>query len=59
CVDSLVNTTIHCNSPDWCLRNTCPCCTYELQNKPAMIFCLLYAMDGNNSLKSLTTTDRC
>ncbi|KAG1777172.1 hypothetical protein EV702DRAFT_1045562 [Suillus placidus] len=54
CVDSLVNAIIHRNSPDWCLRNACPCCTYELQNEPAMTFRLLYAMDGNDSLKRVS-----
>ncbi|KAG1871810.1 hypothetical protein DFJ58DRAFT_713769 [Suillus subalutaceus] len=56
-VDSLINTVIHRNSPDWRLRNACPCCTYELQNEPTMTFRLLYAMDGNNSLKRVEHSD--
>ncbi|KAG2151480.1 hypothetical protein DEU56DRAFT_869083 [Suillus clintonianus] len=57
-VDSLVNATIHRTSPDWRLRNACPCCTYELKNEPAMTFRLLYAMDGNDSLKRRVCNDR-
>ncbi|KAG2089747.1 uncharacterized protein F5147DRAFT_542268, partial [Suillus discolor] len=53
-MDSLVNVVIHHDSPDWCLWNACHCCTYELQNEPAMTFCLLYAMDGNDSLKRVS-----
>ncbi|KAG1861097.1 hypothetical protein DFJ58DRAFT_839741 [Suillus subalutaceus] len=53
-VDSLINTAIHRNSPDWHLRNACPCCTYELQNEPTMTFRLLYATDGNDSLKRVS-----
>lgn len=53
-VDSLVNAVIRRDSPDWCLQNACPCCTYELQNEPAMTFRLLYAMDGNDSLKRVS-----
>ncbi|KAG2058448.1 hypothetical protein BDR06DRAFT_968459 [Suillus hirtellus] len=50
-VDALVSAALNRNSSDWNLRNTCPCCTYELEGEPPMIFRLLCTMDGNNSLK--------
>ncbi|KIK33852.1 hypothetical protein CY34DRAFT_26971 [Suillus luteus UH-Slu-Lm8-n1] len=50
-VNALVSAALNRNSSDWNLRNTCPCCTYELEGEPPMIFRLLYTMDGNNSLK--------
>ncbi|KAG1834285.1 hypothetical protein DFJ58DRAFT_719367 [Suillus subalutaceus] len=38
-VAALVAESLQCNSPDWRLKHACPACT------------LLYAMDGNDSLK--------
>ncbi|KIK35300.1 hypothetical protein CY34DRAFT_26644 [Suillus luteus UH-Slu-Lm8-n1] len=50
-VDALVSAALNRNSSDWNLRNMCPCCTYELEGEPPMIFRLLYTMDGNDSFK--------
>ncbi|KAI6002559.1 hypothetical protein EDC04DRAFT_2871863 [Pisolithus marmoratus] len=36
---------------DWCLKHACAACTYKLTDEPELKFKLLYAMDGNNSLK--------
>ncbi|KAK0493117.1 hypothetical protein EDD18DRAFT_1310711 [Armillaria luteobubalina] len=38
---------------DWCLRNCCPACTFELNGEEQLEFCMLGAMDGNNSLKRI------
>jgi hypothetical protein len=39
---------------DWHLKNTCPCCTYELEDNMPMSFKLLYTMDGNDLLKRVS-----
>ncbi|KIJ15711.1 hypothetical protein PAXINDRAFT_162818 [Paxillus involutus ATCC 200175] len=36
---------------NWCLKNSCPACTYTLEGEHEPKFKLLYAMDGNNSLE--------
>ncbi|KAG0698993.1 hypothetical protein DFH29DRAFT_983677 [Suillus ampliporus] len=51
CVDSLVTAALRRDMPDWCLKHTCPSCTYELQDEQSLRLRLLYAMDGNDSLK--------
>ncbi|KAH7904896.1 hypothetical protein BJ138DRAFT_1138426 [Hygrophoropsis aurantiaca] len=50
-VDSLVQETLLRDSPDWRLKHACPACTYELKGESKLTFKLLYAMDGNDSLK--------
>jgi hypothetical protein len=40
------------NKPDWQLKNVCPPCTYELVDEE-QTFRLLYAMDGNDSVKQV------
>lgn len=36
---------------DWRIKHTCPACMYKLKNEPTLIFDMLWAMDGNDSLK--------
>lgn len=36
---------------NWRLRNACPACTYKLEGEDELIFSMLIAMDGNESLK--------
>ena len=50
-VDSLVNKALHRNSPSWHLKHFCLACTYILQGEQPLKFLMLYALDGNNSLK--------
>ncbi|KAG1775054.1 hypothetical protein EV702DRAFT_1199651 [Suillus placidus] len=59
---AMVSESLRRDTPDWRLKHACPACTYTLTDKPELIFSLLYAMDGNNSLKrvlrrSLDTDD--
>ncbi|KAG0701438.1 hypothetical protein DFH29DRAFT_982689 [Suillus ampliporus] len=51
CVDSLVTAALRCDTPDWRLKHACPSCTYVLQDEQLLRLRLLYAMDGNDSLK--------
>ncbi|KAG2357549.1 hypothetical protein BDR07DRAFT_1453047 [Suillus spraguei] len=50
-VAALIAESLQCNSPNWCLKHVCPACTYELKDEEELTFRLLYAMDGNDSLK--------
>ncbi|KAG1869718.1 hypothetical protein C8R48DRAFT_746887 [Suillus tomentosus] len=51
CVAAMVAKSLCCDSPDWRLKHVCPACTYELVDEEDLTFKLLYAMDGNDSLK--------
>ncbi|KAG0698760.1 hypothetical protein DFH29DRAFT_809887, partial [Suillus ampliporus] len=50
-VATLLAETLQRDAPDWCLKHACPTCTYNLQDEEDLTFNLLYAMDGNDSLK--------
>ncbi|KAI5985883.1 hypothetical protein EDD15DRAFT_2175514 [Pisolithus albus] len=50
-VDSIVSQALQRDSEDWRLKHTCAACTYKLTGEPELKFKLLYAMDGNDSLK--------
>lgn len=47
----MVAKSLRRDKPDWHLKNVCPACTYELVDEEHLTFRLLYAMDGNDSLK--------
>ncbi|KAF7342696.1 hypothetical protein MSAN_02027500 [Mycena sanguinolenta] len=49
--DSLVNTALGRDTPNWRLKHTCPACMYKLEGEDALIFSMLTTMDGNDSLK--------
>ncbi|KAI6139895.1 hypothetical protein EDD17DRAFT_1782462 [Pisolithus thermaeus] len=51
CMDSIVSRVLQWDSENWHLKHTCAACTYKLTDKPELKFKLLYAMDGNDSLK--------
>ncbi|KAG1888001.1 uncharacterized protein F5891DRAFT_1218431 [Suillus fuscotomentosus] len=51
CVAAMVAKSLRRDSPDWRLKHVCPACTYELVDEEDLTFKLLYAMDGNDSLK--------
>ncbi|KAG0695695.1 hypothetical protein DFH29DRAFT_984896 [Suillus ampliporus] len=53
CVDSLVTAALRRDTPDWRLKHACPSCTYVLQDEQSLRLRLLYAMDGNDSLKRI------
>jgi hypothetical protein len=62
CVAAMVAESLQRDSPNFRLKHTCPACTYTLTDEPKLTFSLLYAMDGNDSLKrvlqrSLDTDD--
>ncbi|KAG2038237.1 hypothetical protein BDR03DRAFT_933641 [Suillus americanus] len=48
---AMVAKSLQQDSPDWRLKHACPTCTYVLTDEPKLTFSLLYAMDGNDSLK--------
>ncbi|KAJ7689826.1 hypothetical protein B0H17DRAFT_1134761 [Mycena rosella] len=50
-VDGRVNKVLGRDTPDWRLKNGCPSCTYKLEGEAKLIFGMLAAMDGNDSLK--------
>ena len=50
-VDRRVNKALGYDIPNWRLLNSCPCCTYRLEDEPELKFSLMVQMDGNNSLK--------
>ncbi|KAG1778638.1 hypothetical protein EV702DRAFT_934528, partial [Suillus placidus] len=52
-VDTLVAEALNRNSPDWHLKHACPSCTYTLKDEAPLMFTLLFAMDGNDSLKRI------
>ncbi|KAG2106846.1 hypothetical protein BD769DRAFT_1630675 [Suillus cothurnatus] len=62
CVAAMVAELLRHDLPDFRLKHACPACTYTLMYEPKLTFSLLYAMDGNDSLKrvlprSLDTDD--
>ncbi|KIK23927.1 hypothetical protein PISMIDRAFT_10544 [Pisolithus microcarpus 441] len=50
-MDSIVLQVLQQDLEDWQLKHTCAACTYKLTDEPGLKFKLLYAMDGNDSLK--------
>ncbi|KAH7908461.1 hypothetical protein BJ138DRAFT_1115822 [Hygrophoropsis aurantiaca] len=50
-VNTLVTEAIQRDSQDWRLKHACPACTYKLEGEDSLVFSMLYAMDGNDSLK--------
>ncbi|KAI6006888.1 hypothetical protein EDD15DRAFT_2152778, partial [Pisolithus albus] len=53
-VNDLVLKVLCRDAPDWRLQNSCPACTYTLKDEPDLKFKLLFAMDGNDSLKRIS-----
>jgi hypothetical protein len=51
CVATIVTKSLQRDSPDWRLKHACPACTYVLTDEVQLTFRMLYAMDGNDSLK--------
>ncbi|KAG1880790.1 hypothetical protein F4604DRAFT_1578517 [Suillus subluteus] len=51
CVAAMVAKALQRDSPNWRLKHGCPACSYVLANEEQLTFKMLYAMDGNDSLK--------
>jgi hypothetical protein len=41
------------DTPDWRLKHACPACTYKLRDEAPLLYSMLYAIDGNDSLKRI------
>ncbi|KAG1858513.1 hypothetical protein F4604DRAFT_1589518 [Suillus subluteus] len=54
-VSKQVDAALGRDTPNWRVLNSCPPCTYELQDEPRLQFCRMYVMDGGNSAKRITT----
>ena len=52
-VDTIVSQVLRQDSDDWRLKHACAACTYKLMDEPDLKFKLLFAMDGNDSLKHI------
>jgi hypothetical protein len=50
-VSAIIAKALRRDSPDWRLKHACPACTYILTDEEQLTFNMLYAMDGNDSLK--------
>ncbi|KAJ7885489.1 hypothetical protein B0H14DRAFT_3082271 [Mycena olivaceomarginata] len=57
-VDKRVVAELKHDAPDWRLKNCCPACTYKLEGEMKLIFSMLTAMDGNDSLKRVLCKDK-
>ena len=52
-MDNWVQKALKHDDPNWRLKHACPACTNKLQNQLNLVFNMLIAMDGNDSLKCL------
>ncbi|KAE9386543.1 hypothetical protein BT96DRAFT_960562 [Gymnopus androsaceus JB14] len=52
-INSHVAKELGQDSLDYCVLNSCPPCTYELEDEPIQTFSCMVVVDGNNSLKRL------
>ncbi|KAL0564922.1 hypothetical protein V5O48_017110, partial [Marasmius crinis-equi] len=52
-IDARVKKALGRDSKDWRLANACPCCMYKVVGEQSLLFSMLFAMDGNNSLKRM------
>ncbi|KAI0083349.1 hypothetical protein BDY19DRAFT_987928 [Irpex rosettiformis] len=50
-----VDCTLGRDTPNWRIKNACPCCNYKLKDEPQLIPSRLLAMDGNNSAKRVAS----
>ncbi|KAJ6494103.1 hypothetical protein C8R47DRAFT_974936 [Mycena vitilis] len=57
-VDERIMKELGRDAPDWRLKNCCPACTYKLEGEMKLIFEMLSAIDGNNSLKRVLMKER-
>jgi hypothetical protein len=50
-VEQRVRVALRRDGPNYRLKHCCPACTYRLKDEKQLSFSLLFAMDGNDSLK--------
>lgn len=50
-LDAMVDQQLGRAGHQWRIQNSCPCCLYRTKSNAPLMYELLYAMDGNNSLK--------
>ncbi|KAJ7867007.1 hypothetical protein B0H14DRAFT_3084169 [Mycena olivaceomarginata] len=50
-VDKRTQAAFGRDTPNWRLKNACPCCLYKLEGEVVLHIPLLCTFDGNNSLK--------
>ncbi|KZP19677.1 hypothetical protein FIBSPDRAFT_743368 [Athelia psychrophila] len=50
-IHSRINKALNREDPNWNIRHVCPACMNKVQGEPEMRFSMLWAMDGNDSLK--------
>ncbi|KAJ6616269.1 hypothetical protein B0H10DRAFT_2164732 [Mycena sp. CBHHK59/15] len=48
-----VEVELRRDTPNWRLKNCCSVCTYKLEGEAALVFEMLFTMDGNDSLKRI------
>ncbi|KAG2353443.1 hypothetical protein BDR07DRAFT_1496245 [Suillus spraguei] len=52
-INQQVLQTLAHNTANWRVLNSCPPCSYELQDEPELKFCKMIIFDGNNSLSCM------
>ncbi|KAJ7719756.1 hypothetical protein B0H14DRAFT_3098579 [Mycena olivaceomarginata] len=57
-VDKRTQAALGRDTPNWRLKNACPCCLYKLEGEAVLHIPLLCTFDGNNSLKRFWRRER-
>ncbi|KAJ6550722.1 hypothetical protein B0H10DRAFT_2242599 [Mycena sp. CBHHK59/15] len=57
-VDGRVQVALGRDTPDWRLKNACPCCLYKVEGEVPLEIPLLATFDGNNSLSRFHRRER-
>ncbi|KAG2157044.1 hypothetical protein DEU56DRAFT_867153 [Suillus clintonianus] len=52
-VEQRVNAALGRSTANWRILNSCPPCTYELEDEPLLPFTRMYVLDGGNSAKHM------
>lgn len=52
-VEQRVNAALGRSTSNWRILNSCPPCTYELEDEPSLPFTRMYVLDGGNSAKRM------
>ncbi|KAG1887413.1 uncharacterized protein F5891DRAFT_967298 [Suillus fuscotomentosus] len=58
-VEQRVNAALGRSTPNWRILNSCPPCTYELEDEPLLPFSRMYVLDGGNSAKHMAGLGGC
>ncbi|KAJ7109052.1 hypothetical protein C8R43DRAFT_905012 [Mycena crocata] len=57
-VEKRVLVLLKRDTPNWRLKNACPCCMYKLEGEADLLFPILSTKDGNNSLRRFRRCER-